>query len=176
MKKLFYSVLLLVLVFSNPQSLSAQAKPAKLPLENRINFENFLKEIYTAYENKDYKALKNYYDRSAAEINPDGSMVQGIKNLEAAWKAFDGMVDEKPIFTYKLTSSRMVTPDVAIVTWDSDAQMKIKGQDMGGKAIGMAVLKKKNNSWTIHFDSMTPVMPMPPMPAPATPEATPSGN
>ncbi len=43
----------------------------------------------------------------------------------------------------------------------------------------MAVLKKKNESWVIEFDVLTPVIPMPAPPAPmpeAKPEAAPSGN
>ena len=79
------------------------------------------------------------------------------------------MVDGTPKFTYQLTSSRMVTPEIAIITWDSDADIVIKGQQMGGKATGMAVLKKKGNGWQIQFDSMTPVMAMPmPEAAPAS--------
>lgn len=70
-------------------------------------------------------------------------LIMGIKNLEASWKMFDGMVDGTPKFTYQLTSSRMVTPEIAIITWDSDADIVIKGQQMGGKATGMAVLKRK---------------------------------
>lgn len=144
---------------------NAQGKPAKLPMENKTTFETFLKDVYTLYEKHDYKALKNIYDRQAGEIGPDGMLIMGIKNLEASWKMFDGMVDGTPTFTYQLTSSRMVTPEIAIITWDSDADIKIKGQQIGGKATGMAVLKKKGNSWQIQFDTMTPVMAMP-MPAP----------
>ncbi|MEI2695093.1 MAG: nuclear transport factor 2 family protein [Saprospiraceae bacterium] len=148
--------------------ISAQAKPAKLPMENKTTFETFLKDVYTLYEKHDYKALKNIYDRQAGEIGPDGMLIMGIKNLEASWKMFDGMVDGTPKFTYQLTSSRMVTPEIAIITWDSDADIVIKGQQMGGKATGMAVLKKKGNGWQIQFDSMTPVMAMP------MPEAAPA--
>ncbi|HRG69815.1 MAG: nuclear transport factor 2 family protein [Saprospiraceae bacterium] len=144
---------------------NAQGKPAKLPMENKTTFETFLKDVYTLYEKHDYKALKNIYDRQAGEIGPDGMLIMGIKNLEASWKMFDGMVDGTPTFTYQLTSSRMVTPEIAIITWDSDADIKIKGQQIGGKATGMAVLKKKGNGWQIQFDTMTPVMAMP-MPAP----------
>lgn len=160
------SVFFVFICFIFSQSLSiAQGKPAKLPMENKTTFETFLKDVYTLYEKHDYKALKNIYDRQAGEIGPDGMLIMGIKNLEASWKMFDGMVDGTPTFTYQLTSSRMVTPEIAIITWDSDADIKIKGQQIGGKATGIAVLKKKGNGWQIQFDTMTPVMAMP-MPAP----------
>jgi hypothetical protein len=107
-------------------------------------------------------------------------MIQGLKNLEMSWKAFDAMVDERPKFSYQLTSSRMVSPEIAVVTWNSDADIKVKGQQVGGPTIGLAVLKKKNDSWIILFDSMTPVMPAPPMPVeeakPESSEENPSGE
>lgn len=40
--------------------ISAQAKPAKLPMENKTTFETFLKDVYTLYEKHDYKALKTF--------------------------------------------------------------------------------------------------------------------
>lgn len=180
MKKIIYSIILCTLFSIGTSDLTGQGKPAKLPMENKPSFEKYLKEVYDAYERMDYKALKNnYYGRLAGEIDPSGMMIQGVKNLEASWKAFDAMLDERPKFTYQLTSSRMITNDVAIITWNSDADIMVKGQQMGGKAIGMAVLKKKNESWVIEFDVLTPVLPMPAPPAPmpeAKPETAPSGN
>lgn len=180
MKKIICSILLLTFVLSSFQQGFSQGKPPKLPMENKMSFENFLKAVYTAYENKDYKALKNYYSRVAGEIGPDGSMIQGMKYLEPSWKAFDAMLDEKPTFTYKLTSSRMINSEIGIITWDSEADIMMKGQQIGGKATGLAVLKKRNDSWLIEFDVLTPVIPMAlptpdPAPTPA-PEAAPSGN
>jgi hypothetical protein len=169
MKKIIYSLILSSVFTLCATMLFAQGKPAKLPMENKAAFENYLRDVYTAYEKMDYKALKNnYYGRMAGEINPDGAMVQGIKALEPAWKAFDAMLDERPTFKYQLTSSRMITPEVAIITWNSEDDIMIKGQQVGGKIIGMAVLKKKNNSWTIEFDTITRVVPPPP-PPPAPP-------
>lgn len=181
MKKFMFSVLVLAIWSIGITSLSAQGKPMKLPMDNKASVEKFLGDVYTAYEKMNYKLLKSYYDRQAGEISPDGSMVQGLKNLEVSWKAFDAMVDERPKFTYQLTSSRMVDAEIAVVTWNSDADIKIKGQQVGGPTIGLAVLKKKNDSWIIVFDSLTPIMPAPPMPveetAPAAaPEENPSGE
>lgn len=168
MKNLISFVLILAGFLSATNLVSAQGKPAKLPMENKATFETFLKDVYTMYDKHDYKALKNMYERQASEIGPDGVLILGLKNLEASWKLFDQMVDPTPKFTYQLTSSRMITPEIAIVTWDSDADIKIKGQQVGGKATGMAVLKKKGNGWQIQHDQLTPVMTMP------MPEAAPA--
>ena len=167
MKKIIYSVIFCTVFSICGTTLTAQAKPPKLPMENKPSFEKFLKQIYDAFEKQDFKTLKGYYDGRAGEISPDGSMVQGLKLLEASWKSFHSMVDPKPSFTYQLTSSRMIDNDIAIITWNEDDDIKIKGKQIGGKAIGMAVLKKHNDSWTIEFDTLTPVMAMPtPPPAP----------
>jgi ketosteroid isomerase-like protein len=164
MKKIIYSVILCTVFSISATAVSAQGKPAKLPMENKASVEKFLKEVYDAFEKKDYKALKNLYDGRAGEISPDGSLTMGIKNLDAAWKAFHAMIDEKPSFSYQLTSSRMVDNDIAVITWNEEDDIKIKGKQIGGKMIGMAVLKKRNDSWQIQFDCLTPVtaMPMPP--------------
>lgn len=172
MKKIIYSVVVCTILSISTTALFGQGKPMKMPMDNKASVETFLKDVYTAYEKMNYKNLKSYYDRQAGEISPDGSMVQGLKNLQVSWKAFDAMVDERPSFTYQLTSSRMVSDDIAVITWDSEANIKVKGQQVGGPAIGMAVLKKKNNGWIIVFDTITPVMPAPPV-APEAPEAMP---
>ncbi len=175
-----FSILVLFIFSICSTNLVAQGKPMKLPMDNKASVEKFLADVYTAYDKMNYKLLKSYYDRQAGEISPDGSMIQGLKHLEVSWKAFDAMVDERPKFSYQLTSSRMVSPEIAVVTWNSDADIKVKGQQVGGPTIGMAVLKKKNDSWIILFDSMTPVMPAPPMPVeeakPESSEENPSGE
>src|SRR6185436_4636569 len=80
--KLVYSIVLSLVFSISAMTLSAQGKPAKLPMENKPAFEKFLKEIYDAFEKKDYKALKNYFDGRAGEISPDGTLTMGIKNLD----------------------------------------------------------------------------------------------
>ena len=128
-------------------------------------FKAYLKEVYDAYEKGDNLAMFAYYTENAAEISPDGHLTSGKKALQESWAAFEKMTDAKPKFTYNLTSYRYVTPDVAIITWDSDADIKIGGQQIGGKAIAMAVLHKKAGRWLIEFDSLTPILEMPAQPA-----------
>lgn len=139
------------------QNLHAQAPK----MENAELFKSYLKTVYDAYERGDVAAMFDYYTTDAAEIGPDGSLTSGLAALKASWASFEKMMDEKPKFTYQLTSSRMITPDVAILTWDSDADIKIGGQQVGGKATAVAVIAKKGNRWMIEFDGLTPVIPMP---------------
>ncbi|MDO8366103.1 MAG: nuclear transport factor 2 family protein [Saprospiraceae bacterium] len=101
------------------------------------------------------------YTDEAAEIGPDGSITFGKKALREAWDGFMKMADEAPKFKYENVQVRMLTSDVALAVWDSEADIKIGGQQMGGKAKGMAVLRKINGAWKLEFDSVTPVMPIP---------------
>lgn len=101
------------------------------------------------------------YTDNAAEIGPDGSLTTGKQALRENWAAFMKMADAAPKFTYENPSVRMLTADVAILTWDSIADIKIGGQQVGGPTKGMAVLRKINGQWFIEFDSLTPKMQMP---------------
>ncbi|MEZ4958547.1 MAG: nuclear transport factor 2 family protein [Saprospiraceae bacterium] len=135
------------------QNISAQ--------DNQATFEAFLKKVYTAYENGNDDAMWAFYTDAAAEISPDGRLASGKQALKASWDEFMKMTDGKPSFTYKLTSWRLLTPDVALLTWDSTADIKMQGQQVGGPTSCVAVLRKVKGNWLIEFDGMTPVMPMP---------------
>lgn len=143
----FFSVLFFV------QNASAQ--------DNQATFESFLKKAYTAFESGNNDAIWAFYTDNAAEITPDGRLTSGKQALKAGWDEFMGMVDSKPTFTYKLTSWRLLTSDVALVTWDSTADIMVKGQQLGGPSTCVAVLRKIKGEWKIEFDGMTPVMQMP---------------
>lgn len=155
-------------------SLTAQKKAPKLPMDNKAVMEKFLTDVYTAYyeayDKKSYKNFVKFFSGSACEIGPDGKLTYSLKALKEMWPLADQMLDSKPNFDYKLTSSRMITSDVALITWDVNADMLVKGAQVGGKMIGAAVLKKSGNNWVVEFDSITPVIAMPE--APAAPPAT----
>ncbi len=68
----------------------------------------------------------------------------------------DKMLDAKPKFTYHLTSWRLVNPDVAILTWDSEDEFIIQGQKIVGKNTCVAVLRKEKGKWLIEHDQLTP--------------------
>lgn len=129
--------------------------------DNQATFESYLKKVYDAYESGNADAMWAFYTDGASEVSPDGTLTSGIKSLKAGWALFMNMVDGKPTFTYKLTSWRLITPEVALLTWDSTADIKVQGQQVGGPATCSAVLHKINGQWKIEFDSMTPVMQMP---------------
>lgn len=128
--------------------------------DHRTTFENYLGEVYGAYE-KDAMSIWNYYTDESGEIYPDGSMLIGKEKLVAGFEEFQKMVDGQPTFTYQLTSWRLLTPDVALVTWDTNSDVKIQGQQVGGPARCLAVLRKVKGKWMIEFDTMTPIVQMP---------------
>ncbi len=158
-------------------SLGAQKKAPKLPMDNKVNMEKFLSDVYSAYyeayDKKNYKNFVKYFSGSACEIGPDGTLTYTLKALKEMWPVMDAMMDSKPKFDNKLTSSRMITSDVALITWDSNADIMVKGTQVGGKATNAAILKKSGNNWVIEMDVVVPVIAMPePPPAPAAEPAT----
>lgn len=155
-------------------SLSAQQKKApRLPFDNKLVMEKFLSDVYNAYyeayDKKNYKNFAKYFGGNACEIGPDVSLVYSLKSLKEMWPKMDQMLDSKPSFDYKLTSSRMITSDVALITWDVNSNILVKGNQVGGKMTGVAVLKKNGNNWSIEMDGIVPVIAMPEMPAEAPP-------
>lgn len=159
MKKLLLSTLAICGLFLFTQNLQAQSNKAEFE-----SFKNYLDQVYKDYDGANVDLILKLYTADAQEIGPDGSLVSGVAGLKANWDAFVKMLDKKPVFTHKLVSARTIRPDVAIITFEQDADLLIGGQQVGGKTICMAVLSKKDNRWLIEFDSMTPVVPMP-MPA-----------
>lgn len=107
----------------------------------------------------------SYYTDNAFEISPDGSIITGKKPLRENWSTFMKMTDTKPTFKYTNPSVRIITSDVATITFDSEADIKIQGQQVGGKTKGFAVLHKINGKWMVEGDAIVPVTPMPDMTA-----------
>jgi uncharacterized protein (TIGR02246 family) len=101
------------------------------------------------------------YTDEAAEISPDGHLTQGKKALREGWDAFMKMVDTRPKFTYETPSVRILSPEFAILTWTSTADIKIQGQQIGGKTTGVAFVRKIKGRWMIELDALIPVMEMP---------------
>ncbi|MEK7253107.1 MAG: nuclear transport factor 2 family protein [Bacteroidota bacterium] len=129
--------------------------------DNQATFEAYLKKVYTAFETSGFEGLKKYYSPEATEISPDGRLTQGLAALQADWAAFEKMMDAKPKFTYKLTSWRLLTPEIAVITWDSEGEFSMQGQKIVGKNTSSAVLRKVKGNWLIEFDQLTPKMPFP---------------
>lgn len=153
--KNFLSIMLLCGLFSFAQTTQAQSNKAEFE-----SFKAYLDQVYKDYDVANVDLILKLYTADAQEIGPDGSLVSGTAGLKANWDAFVKMLDKKPVFTHKLVSARTIRPDVAIITFEQDADLLIGGQQVGGKTICMAVLTKKDNKWLIEFDSMTPIMPM----------------
>lgn len=118
-------------------------------------------EAYDAFSTGNNEKGWAAYTDEAAEIGPDGSITFGKKNLRDGWDAFMKVADEAPKFKYENVQVRMLTNDVALAVWDAEADIKVGGQQLGGKTKGMAVLRKIKGGWKLEFDSITPMMPMP---------------
>jgi uncharacterized protein (TIGR02246 family) len=150
---LITSALILALVFGS-QNANAQT-------DNKATFEAYLASVYAAYESGNADQMWAYYTDNAAEIGPDGSLASGKEAMKAGWDGFMQMVDKQPTFTYEMTSWRLIKPDVAIVTWNSTADIVLQGQQVGGPSSCSAVLVKVKGKWLIEMDTMTPIMEMP---------------
>ncbi|MDO8366100.1 MAG: nuclear transport factor 2 family protein [Saprospiraceae bacterium] len=118
-------------------------------------------EAYDAFSTGNDEIGWAAYTEEATEIDPAGNVTFGKKNLREGWDAFMKVADEAPKFKYENVQVRMLTKDVALAVWDSEADIKVGGQQMGGKTKGMAVLRKIKGVWKIEFDSITPIVPMP---------------
>ncbi|MCA0239054.1 MAG: nuclear transport factor 2 family protein [Bacteroidetes bacterium] len=129
--------------------------------KDEADLKGYWKDVWESYESGNTEAMWAAYTEDAAEIGPDGSYVQGKKALRENWDMIMKMVDAPPKFTYENPSVRFITPDVAILVWDSSADIKIKGQQVGGKTKGMALAHRTAGKWLIEFDSITPVISMP---------------
>lgn len=117
--------------------------------------------IYGAFIAGDYEKGWAGYTEEATEVDPGGNMTIGKKALREAWDGFMKMADEAPKFKYSNVQVRLLTADVALAVWDSEADIKIQGQQMGGKTKGMAVLRKIGGQWKLEFDQLTPMIGMP---------------
>lgn len=154
MKSLFLSLFTLITITSFGQR-------NNVGNDNEATFNNLLKEVYDAYESGDDEAMWAFYTEEASEISPDGTLAQGKAALKAGWAEFMKMVDSKPTFTYNLTSWRLLDPNIALLTWNSTANIMVQGQQFGGPSSCMAIVHKIKGKWMIEFDSMTPIMQMP---------------
>jgi uncharacterized protein (TIGR02246 family) len=158
MKNFFFSTLALLFVslFATP-SLQAQS-PAEAEILKMWN------DVWNAYERDDLAKVWSYYAEKACEIYPDGSTIHGVANIKAGYEQFMGMVEGRPSWSATKPAIRFITPDVALLTSDVVADIKLKGgQQVGGKSTFALLARKANNGkWLIEFDSQTPVLQMPP--------------
>lgn len=122
---------------------------------------DFWKKTWEAYDAGDLDKMWAAYTDEAGEISPDGTLTVGKANLKAEYEAMLKMLDEKPKFTYENPSVRILSPEFALVTWSSNADFKIGGQQVGGQTTGVAFLRKIKGAWKIEFDALAPVMQMP---------------
>lgn len=150
--KLFFAALLMTSLFSTVHAQNPNTKAEVIQMFN---------EVADAFTNGNDAKGWSYYSETATEIGPDGSFTSGKQALKASWDGFMKMVDSKPTFSYTNPAVQVLTPNVAVITFDSEADIKIKGQQVGGKTKGIAVVHKINGKWYIEADAIVPIMSMP---------------
>ncbi len=125
-------------------------------------FEKLMKEWYDNVDvaNADWT---KYYTNDACELGPDGRLTCGLKNIIDGFNEMLKMADAPPKFTYKYLSHRLINPDLAMMYFETTADIKIKGQQFGSPTMGAALVHKINGRWLIEFDCITPIMTMPEM-------------
>lgn len=155
MKNIFFSTLALLLLSLFSSSANAQTAADEAAVKT------FWKEVWKAYESGNVDEVMKLYADKACSITPDGRLQSGKEAMKTDWENFTKMTDAPPKFSYEEPTIRVITADVAIVTYATQADIKIGGQQVGGKMLGMAVLHKVNGKWTVEADSSTPVIEMP---------------
>lgn len=154
MKNILFSTLTLCFFALFTQNAQAQTAADEAAVRKMWN------EAWATYQELDLEKGLSFYADNAVEIGPDGRKLSGKKELREAWEGFSNMLDEKPKFNPTNLAIRFITPDVALLDWDTESDMKIGGQQIGGKTKDMAVVRKVGGKWLIEFDSQTPVMDM----------------
>ena len=122
---------------------------------------NAIAQCYDSFIAGNMEKGFSVYTNEAVEVDPGGNVTFGKKAMLEGWTAFVKIADETPQFKYENVQVRMLTSDVALVIWDSEADIKIGGQQVGGKSKGMAVMRKINGVWKLEFDQLTPILGMP---------------
>ena len=155
MKNILFNLLLCCAFALSTQIANAQTAADEAAVKS------FWKEVWQAYETGDINKVLPYYTDQAQEIGPDGRMLTGKAQLRENWEGFMKMLDAKPAFTSSEPNIRFITPDVVLITSDTQADIKMGGQQVGGKTKDSVLLHKIKGRWYVEFDSMTPVMEMP---------------
>ncbi len=155
MKNILFSAIALLFVSLFTSNANAQTAADEAAVKT------FWKQVWKAYESGNVDEVMKVYTDNACSITPDGRLQSGKAAMKADWEAFTKMADAPPKFTYEEPTIRVITADVALVTYSTQADIKIGGQQVGGKMLGMAVLHKINGKWTIESDSSTPVIEVP---------------
>jgi uncharacterized protein (TIGR02246 family) len=155
MKNILFSILALLFVSLFTSNANAQTAADETAVKT------FWKQVWKAYEVGNVDEVMKIYADNATSITPDGRLQSGKAAMKEDWEAFTKMTDAPPKFTYEEPSIRVITADVAIVNYFTQADIKIGGQQVGGKMLGIAILHKVNGKWIVEADSMTPVMEMP---------------
>lgn len=149
----FFFVLFLMCIITLPTYAQNNATETAL--------KQMFADVTNAFNSGDFEKGFSYYTDKSFEIGPDGRMTTGKKALIESWNMFLKMLDSKPVFTYSNQTIHSIAPDFAIISFDAESDLKMKGQQIGGKLKGIAILHKINGKWMCEGDVVAPVMQMP---------------
>ena len=159
MKNIFFCTLTLLFVSLFAQNSAAQTASSKTDEAALLKMWD---DVWQAYESGNDEKMWSFYADNACEVYPDGSMVCGKKAIRESYEAFKTMLEGKPSWTATKPTVRFIEPNVALLSSDVTADIKLKGgQQIGGNSKFVTLVHKINGQWLIEFDSQTPVVQMP---------------
>lgn len=120
-------------------------------------FQNYLNEVYGAFDQGGWEKLKAYYTPTATEVDPDGTITSGLIQLDAYYQNFDVTMESKPKFTYLVKNSKLIGEDVALIVWSGTVEFTVNGETLKNKGTTSAVLVKKEGKWMIEQTQITTV-------------------
>lgn len=157
MKNVLFSTI--TLLFVSLFSLNTNAQNASKDEASILKMWN---TVWQTYESGNEAQMWSFYDENACEIYPDGSCLSGLKAIREGYEQFKGMLEGTPSWSTTKPTISFISPDVALLTCDVTADIKLKGgQQIGGKSKFATVVHRVKGNWLIVFDSQTPVMQMP---------------
>ncbi len=118
--------------------------------------------VWAAYEKGDEATMWAAYADDACEVYPDGSSACGLAAIKAGFAEFGKMLDAKPSWKYTRPTVKFLDPNVALLISEVTSDIRMGGQQIGGKTKFVAILKKSGDRWLIAYDGQTPVLPPPP--------------
>jgi uncharacterized protein (TIGR02246 family) len=126
-----------------------------------VSVKKFYNDGWQTYISMDFNKIMNLYTDKAVSIDPAGGITTGKKAMREVWEGFYKMIEGKPTFSFEEPNIQVLTPDVAIITYNYADDIKIQGQQVGGKKSGLMVVQKINGGWKLAADASVPVLPMP---------------
>jgi uncharacterized protein (TIGR02246 family) len=127
-------------------------------------------EFVNAWNEHDAKAMAMLWAEDGDFVNPFGRMAQGREEIEKLFAADHAGMMKDTTYSMTLKSVKMVTPDVAVATWDGTVS-GIKTPDGTelpklDHLVTVVTVKKDGKWWTAAARAMAPMPMAPPLTPP----------